>query len=1359
MQQTSERIHATAAQYGIWIAQQVDPEGANYLTAEVIELNGALDVGALQASVTDVLDHADTLHMRFEWDDGAPGTQRTLWQRRVAADASLPTVDFSKHDNPEQAAHAWMHASLSARCDVTSDALYRTALLRLSPLRHWWYLQVHHIALDGFGYGLLQQAVAARYNARVGGAPLPALPTWRIEPAVDADATYRETGGFERDRAFWREHLRGLPAPAQIAPKQRSGDMPRRRTLTFEPARADALTVAAARAGSDWSAWMLTAIGLWLAKQAGRRDLTFGMPVMNRLGTPVLDVPCMAMNLVPFAVHVRADASPHTLVAETAGQLCAIRPHLHYRYSWICGDLGLLEHDKPVFNQVVNLMPFDRRITFTGLTSDVHPVSAGPVKDLNVTLVVRDRAWRVTLEANPNAYDDARLSALSRSLSGWLAAFAAHEPDRPLEPLLDDLPPLSVCRGEPLREPVIDVLALVRQAAARVPDSIAIEAGDVRLDYRALIARVDALAQTLTQRGAAAHSRIAIMAGRSADAIVSMLAALQVGAAFVPLDPDGPVQRTADVLADAAPDLVLTRTQWRGAAGALPVVDLDAIDLAGAALGTVADKVPSRVDSMAAPCAGSSAAPRVGATPSMAANAATGVASFSEADAEPDAASRIVTDSETNAEPCARQPAYLLYTSGSTGKPNGVLVGRRALAQFVASTRALYGIGPSDRVLQFAPLHFDASIEEIFSALCNGATLVLRNDAMLDSVATFATAIERLRITVLDLPTAYWHVLAHALDADAARRLSGVRLVIIGGEAALPERIARWRALLPQQVLLNTYGPTEATIVATTARVGGPHAVWRDGDAVPIGLPRPGVNARLVDERLYPVAVGQTGELVLVGDALALEYLHDPELSAARFVMLPDTGERAYRTGDLAQLHDGQLRFLGRIDHQVKISGLRIEPPEIENLLLRMPNVREAAIVPVSRGGGICTLSAFVAGEPDVAALRAFLARSLPEPAIPDAWHVLDALPRNPNGKTDRKALLAHATAQRTDSADADADASGLERQVKRAFLHVLGDVPLTGASNFFDLGGKSLQAIQAAAHLAAELRRDVPVSMLFRHASVRALAQALSVPLAYHRPHTTPDAFAPTLTIQTGDAGRPALICFHPADGIAWGYLRIARHVPQTTVYGLQMSADETRQASDFDALAECYAARVRALQPHGPYYLLGWSLGGALAHGVAAKLARDGHPIGLLALMDSYPASAWRAHPMPALRDVLQILLSADGDFDTGGVAADALRERLLRANGAFASLGPAGLDAFAAQALRQMQMFRSSDTPRYDGDVLLFRAARHPAHAPRADAWSAHLRPGALQCRVLACSHEGMSDPAPMAEIGAVLAERLG
>ncbi|WP_323118074.1 amino acid adenylation domain-containing protein [Burkholderia alba] len=1287
MQQTSQRLRATSAQYGIWVAQQVDPDDPGYLTAEAVELDGPLDQQAFEAAVCEVLDRADALQMRFEWTDDR------LWQHRQPARTQVPLLDFSADTDPEQAARAWMQASLSVCCDVTSDPLYRTALLRISPQCHWWYLQVHHIALDGFGYSLIQQTVASRYNARTAGAPLPALPDWRIERVVDAEAEYRRTGKFERDQAFWRDHLRDVPAPLQLAPKQPFGPTSIRHTLRLDAARSGALRTAAEAAGADWSAWMLSALGLWLGKQAGQRDLTIGLPVMNRLGTPALGVPCMAMNIVPLRLHVRPDATLQALTVETAGRLRAMRPHLYYRYGWIRGDLGLLESNKFLFNQAINLMPFDRQVTFDGLDSRMQSVSGGPVKDLNVTLVVRSGEWHLTLEANPNAYDVARLTGLAGSLSDWLSVLAAHPPGAPLASLLNDLPPLSVCAGAPLAGPVVDVLALLARAAEQAPDRIAIETPDERIDYRALMARVEAMAAALTQRGVDDRSRIAILAPRSPDAIAAMLAVLRVGAAFLPLDPDGPAQRAASMLADAAPNWVMTREPWRRHAGAWPVLDLDGVGAAAH---------PACCDA-----------------------------------------------------PAAVHPAYLLYTSGSTGRPNGVLVGRGALAHFVASTRALYRVGPADRVLQFAPLHFDASLEEIFVSLCHGATLVLRDDAMLDSVATFAAEVERLGVTVLDLPTAYWQVLAHALDPEAARRLARVRLTIIGGEAALPERVARWRELMPAQVLLNTYGPTEATIIATTARLAGPQAVWAPGEAVPIGVPRPGIAACIVDERLYPVAAGVVGELVLSGPALALQYLNNPDLTAARFVRLPDSGERAYRTGDLAQLQNGQLRFLGRIDHQVKISGLRIEPLEIENLLLGMPAVREAAVVPVPRGPGLHTLTAFVAGTDDVQALRARLADALPAAAIPDAWQVLEQLPRNPNGKTDRKALLQRAELREA-AADGD-DAGPLERQVMHVWRQVLGDLPMTPASNFFDLGGKSLQAIQTAGQLAVELQRDVPVSMLFRHATVQALAGALTAPLAY-RPQTLGDAFAPMLPIQSGRPGAPALICVHPADGLAWGYLRLARHLPETTVYGLQMSVDETRDAQDFDALVERYTQRVRALQADGPYYLLGWSLGGALAHGIAARLAAQGHAIGLLALMDSYPAAAWGARAQPMLRDALQILLTVNGDFDTADLPDDALRQRLLRATSPFAVLGPAGLDAFAGQTLRQMQMFRASETPAYDGELLLFRASRNPDHVPVPDSWLPHVGQSRLHCSVLDCSHDGMSDPAPMAAIGAVLAARL-
>ncbi|MFD8143178.1 amino acid adenylation domain-containing protein [Streptomyces sp. NPDC059708] len=337
--------------------------------------------------------------------------------------------------------------------------------------------------------------------------------------------------------------------------------------------------------------------------------------------------------------------------------------------------------------------------------------------------------------------------------------------------------------------------------------------------------------------------------------------------------------------------------------------------------------------------------------------------------------------------------AYVIYTSGSTGTPNGVVVGQDALAHFTAGATEVYGITAEDRVLQFAPLHFDASVEEVFCTLGAGATLVLREDEMLDVPGLLAGCAAH-GITVLDLPTAYWHELAHAVSAGLAELPPSLRTVVIGGEAALPERVARWAAAVdPERVrLLNTYGPTEATVVATVADLsryaGGP---------VPIGTPLPGVRAAVVD-----------GELWLLGGGLARGYLGRPELTERRFARLG--GERAYRTGDLVRVReDGLLGFEGRADDEVKINGHRVDPASVESVLSGHPAVREAAVVAVAAPGGGRRLAAFVVAEPgtDGPALREHTRLALPAAAVPGSFELVPALPRTSSGKIDRKALRA----------------------------------------------------------------------------------------------------------------------------------------------------------------------------------------------------------------------------------------------------------------------------------------------------------------------------------------------------------------
>ncbi|WP_162908310.1 condensation domain-containing protein, partial [Allorhizocola rhizosphaerae] len=333
--------------------------------------------------------------------------------------------------------------------------------------------------------------------------------------------------------------------------------------------------------------------------------------------------------------------------------------------------------------------------------------------------------------------------------------------------------------------------------------------------------------------------------------------------------------------------------------------------------------------------------------------------------------------------------AYVIYTSGSTGTPNGVLVGHEALAHFVAGALQRYGFGPEDRVLQFAPLHFDASVEEIFVTLCAGGTLVLRTDSMLD-IAGLVDGCVVHGVTVLDLPTAYWHELVYAVGAGVVELPAALRIVIIGGEAALPERVARWRECAGERVrLLNTYGPTEATVVATAAELS-----TCDSDEVPIGLPLPGVRAAVVE-----------GELWLLGGGLSRGYLGRPELTARRFTTLD--GQAAYRTGDLVCVReDGQLGYLGRVDDEIKISGYRIDPAAIESVLLGHAAVRQAAVVAQEHGQSKRLVAFVEAAAPvSVAELRKHLAAQLPQQAVPGAIGIVDALPRTSSGKIDKKTL------------------------------------------------------------------------------------------------------------------------------------------------------------------------------------------------------------------------------------------------------------------------------------------------------------------------------------------------------------------
>ncbi len=1006
----------SAAQHGIWLGQQLDLLSPVYNAAESIEIRGPLLPELFDTALRQAVSEAQVLHARFVSEGGQPRqllSPPAEWQLHVA--------DLRDAADPWAAAHAWMMEDLRQPVDLSRGPLFAHALFQAAPDRFFWYQRAHHIALDGFGFSLMSRRVAEIYSALASRRPVP-RGFGQLRAVIEEDAAYHAGSQLELDRAFWMERFADKPAPVSLAPPAPMSSSFLRQTGSLPAGSLERLQEAARLARVGWPDIVLAVTATFLHRLTGAQEVVLGLPVMARLGSAALRVPCMAMNIIPLRVCVRPELPLVEVARAVAAELRSARPHLRYRYEQLRRDLRLVGGQRRLFGPVVNIMPFDGAFRFAGAPAFSQNISAGPVEDLSIGLYP---SLRVDFDANPECYRLEQLASLQREFFSLLDDFL-REPSRPVgsgapsvaSPILD---------GGPLPAPPRPVLELIAQRAHEQPEAIALVQGDRQLCYRELVEAARALADRLVAAGVTPDSPVAVILPRGVDAIVACLGVLFSGAGYLPLDPLAPASRNSAILDDADPAWILSH----GDSGAL---------------------------------------------------------TLSQRKSEPVAPSPL---------PPEEHIAYLIYTSGSTGSPHGVLVHRAALAHFVAGATLRYGLRSEDRVLQFAPLHFDASVEEIFLTLCAGARLVLRSDEMLQSVPRLLEACLVHGITVLDLPTAFWHELVYALSSGSARLPPSIRTVIIGGEAALPERVARWRSAVgPNVLLLNTYGPTEATVVATAASLS--EEPPSSEEEIPIGRPLPGVRAVLLDSHGRLAPPGAEGVLCLLGGGLARGYLRRPELDAARFAPLEALPgrPRAYRTGDKARLRpDGQLVFLGRVDDEVKISGHRIDPAEVETALLAYPHIREAAVVSQLLPGGSRRLCAHVVSEsppPSPAELRRFLLSRLPAPMVPGAFLFQERLPRSPSGKIDRAQLRAALPASSEELAPPAADATPLERLVLGVWEEVLGCSGLAAQDDFFDLGGQSLQCIQVANRLGVALGREIPVALLFRHPSAAALAQAL---------------------------------------------------------------------------------------------------------------------------------------------------------------------------------------------------------------------------------------------------------------------------
>jgi amino acid adenylation domain-containing protein len=700
------------------------------------------------------------------------------------------------------------------------------------------------------------------------------------------------------------------------------------------------------------------------------------------------------------------------------------------------------------------------------------------------------------------------------------------------------------------------------QQVVQTPQALALIAGDQRLTYSELNARANQLAHYLHNLGVQPQDLVAVSIDRSIELIVAFLGILKAGAAYVPLDPTYPHDRRAYKLRDAQVSLILTNNAL---VTALPQHEARVV----------------RVDGDWATIARESTANRPNCT------SPTGL-------------------------------AYVLYTSGSTGNPKGVMIQHRGLVNHAAAIAHEFGLKPGDRMLQFSNIGFDIFVEEMYPTLVSGAALVLRPEAIAASTQAFWQFVTDQEITILELPTAFWHELVHSLARLDRTVPAAVRLVCVGGEKASLSAYQQWQARAPHTRWINTYGPTEITVSATwfdPIKEGFDPATGE----IPIGKPLPNVEVYVLDHQQQSLPIGQVGELCIGGPGLARGYLNMPDRTAAKFIPHPfRPGDRLYRTGDQVRCRpDGHLEFVGRIDFQVKIRGFRIELGEVEVQLAKHPEIRQVVVLAQERAGSnylVAYVVPYVGSTLTPKRLTHWAPDILPNYMIPSQWVILTRLPLTPNGKVDRQALPAP-TFSRHEAAIAPPQ-DDLERSLLQLWEEVLGQ-PIGVHDNFFDLGGHSLLVARLCDRVEQQLQRTLSPMVLFQAPTVRQLSQ-------YLRQEKPLDLGASSaVVIQPGSATRPPLFAIHVLGEGGRFFRPLAQHLGlDQPVYGLavQMLDQDNSPPNQVEAIAAYYISEIQTIQPAGPYYLVGMSYGGAIAYEMARQMHQLGLPVGMVALLDTY-------------------------------------------------------------------------------------------------------------------------------------------
>ncbi|GCE45204.1 amino acid adenylation domain-containing protein [Thermosporothrix hazakensis] len=1177
-QEDTTEYPLSLGQQRLWIQEQVIPEsGKAYIVRAAIHLQGNIDLSALLSSFKRLFARHSILRTSFHQSGQQP-------IQRVTPSCPLPFSLLDLQTVPQARRASVLQELLDDAASQTfsldQSPLMRIFLFREAREQHTLLLTLHHIIADGWSLEVIMRELAEGYEAALNG---------QQDEASSLPVQYGDYARWQREwlegnrqktqLAYWKEQLTGAPLALELPVDYSRTPVQKYKGAAhhFElpPAIVEPLRSLSRREGCTLFMTLLAAFNCLLSRYSRQDDIVIGSPIANRPRPELADLIGFFVNTLPLRTDLSGDPTFLELLERVRETCLAAYTHQDVSFEQILDALDWPRNPlyTPLFQVLFVLQHAPlTNVALSDVVCEAVPLGSKAAQfDLSLFCEETDNGMHITFEYDTDLFKPATIERMSRHFVTLLQAL----PEK-AEARLSELPLLS----EEERQRALyewnntstfypgDVLhkclhELFIAQANRTPDAIALVYEQEQMSYAELDRRSDHLASHLQAYGIKPETFVGVYMERSPELLIALLGIFKAGGVYVPLIPDYPAERIAYMLEDTQMPLLLTQSHLKATLPPFHGVVL--------CLDTMHQEPAIK---------------------------------------------------EIRKWVTAEHLAYAIYTSGSTGRPKGVLNYHRGLVNRLSWIQQTLPLRQTDRVLQKTPISFDVSLWELLWPLVTGATLILARPGGHQDPEYLLDLIEQERITLT-------HFVPSMLQAflempDLAARTPHLRQIISSGEALTPALLARCaQRLAPQTELHNLYGPTEAAIEVSWWHCTREEPV---SDIVPIGRPIANTQLYLLDSAFQPVPIGVAGELYIAGIQVARGYLNRPELTAESFLpdpFSPIPGARMYRTGDLARYRaDGVIEYLGRADFQVKIRGFRIEPGEIEVQMMQHPAVKDAVVLVRDHQGSEKQLLMYVVPEAGQTLtpreLRDYLLRRLPAYMVPSAFIQLEAIPLSTNGKVDRQALLARSENLLEEPTTLVMPRDALELRLVQIWEAVFNRQPIGITENFFELGGHSLLVLDMLNRFQKAFGYRISPAVVVEAGTVERLAHYLR-----QKEREAKAEWSPLVKMQPNGRKTP-FFCVHTGTGTVLSYIPLARHFdPDRPLYALQARGidGEMEPLTRVEEMASYYIEAVRTVQPEGPYYIGGHSLGGIIALEMAQQLQKQGQKVAFLGIMDTTP------------------------------------------------------------------------------------------------------------------------------------------